>query len=238
MAELFASNSGYVRLYTTNTWANVRGATTGNAVSDTSNSSTQGVRAYHTSGRGLGTDTYWVARSFFYFDTSGITEDVSHANLRIYGLTNNTADTIVVKSTAFGGDGSASLVNDDFNNFATGSGNDYSSEKTIWGSTGYNGFDLNLTAKNNMKNNDHLIVCVMEYDHDYQNVAPVSEDLKNGMYYDPQSGTSFDPKIYYELGYQHKVLSTEVGPITFGGPATSGEVSGVAYANIGKVNGV
>ena len=221
MATIYASNSGYIfKSATSGAWTDARDASSGTAADNpTGGDSSNGVRGFHTSGRGG--NSYNVYRSFFYFDVSSITTTVDSVTLKVYGKTNGTADVIAVLSTAFGGNGGTALVDDDFNNFTTGGSGDLSSEITTWSTSGYNSITLNILAKSLMLVGDHLIICLMEYDHDHQDVAPSSETLAAGMYYDNETGTSKDPYIEYELvtGYANDVM-------------------GVASANIGKVNGV
>ena len=71
MATVYAGNSGYVARYAYETWSTIRNNSTGTASSDTAYSHPGGARVGHTSGRG--SDLFQIFRSFFYFDTSGIT---------------------------------------------------------------------------------------------------------------------------------------------------------------------
>jgi len=232
MATLYASNSGYVRRYETTTWSNVRGAATGQVKSDTASYYSSAIRAYHTAGRG--SDTYYVGRSYFYFDTSSI--DISSPaltgiTLNLYGYgSSDSADVVAVKSTAFGGDGGTALSLADFNNFDTST--PYSSEYSSWNKSGYNSIPLGFTASDDIRNNDYLIICLMEKDHDFDNSAPSSADYSAGVYYDPYTGTSRDPYLEYTAaaGYGDNVNGVAAANI--------GKVKGVATASIGKVIGV
>jgi hypothetical protein len=233
MADLYASNSGFLLKSSTSSWSDARDNASADSAYDSpaGGQQTYAMAVLYSSGRGG--STYTIRRSFLWFDTSGITGTVSSATLKIYGYGSGTSDVIAVKSTAYGGDGSASLVTSDFNNFATGSGNDYSSEISTWSISGYNDITLNATALANIKNNDVLIVCLMEYDYDHQNQTPGSLlDVRSGMYYDNEPGTSKDPYIDYTLqtGYANDVIGVATGSI--------GKVIGVATASIEKVIGV
>ena len=197
MAVQYASNSGWIYRYTTEAWSIIRGASTGTGASDTSYTKADAIRVMSSSGRG--STLHYISRSYFYFDTSGITGTVASATLRIYGKDNTTADVIAVKSDAFGGDGGTGLVQDDYNNidFST----PYSSEFALWGtSASPNIITLNATALTDIKNNNAFIVSVIEHDYDYSNSTPsVGTDDKSGMYFDPYGGTSRDPHIDYTL---------------------------------------
>ena len=73
------------------------------------------VQYFSSSGRGGGTKRF--KRAFLHFDTSGITGTLSAAHIDIDGGTSASPDpndTIMVKSTAFGGDGGTALATTDF----------------------------------------------------------------------------------------------------------------------------
>ena len=96
------------------------------------------------------------------------------------GSTNSAADIIALKSTAFGGDGSADLVAGDFGRteFST----PYSSEITSWNTnSSYNSISLNSTAKTDMQNDDELIIALVQYDNDYANVDGGGSEAKSGI---------------------------------------------------------
>ena len=228
MATVYAGNSGYVFNYRAAAWSTVRDSASGSSSSDIVANSNVAIRTQHFSGRGG--QVYYISRSFFYFDTSGITGTVSSATLKIYGYSLDSADIIAIKSTAFGGDGGSALDDADFSeiDFSTA----YSSELATWSTSGYNDITLNATALGDMKNNNAFIVCLVEHDHDYSDSAVSSADLKSGCYYDPETGTSKDPYIDYTLatGYGNKVLGVTASNIA--------KVDGVATANIEKVIGV
>jgi len=230
MPIVYASNSGYMLKSDTLGWIGARAAASADNVYDdpTNGNQSYAMAVLHSSSRGG--NMYTIRRSFLWFDTSGIGQ-VSQASLKIYGYSSGTADVIAVKSTAYGGDGSASLVAADYNNFATGSGNDYSSEITTWSTSGYNTITLNAAALTDIKNNDALIVCLMEYDYDHQDQVPSSVDIKSGMYYDNRTGTDYDPYLDYTLPvYGNDVMGVATGSIS--------KVTGVATASIEKVIGV
>ena len=173
--------------------------------------------------------TYSVYRSFFCFDTSGITSNVLEATFGVRGVTNGSADTIIMQSDAFGGDCGTDLSDFDFNNF---NGNRlYSSQKTTWNTnTTYNDFDLNSDALSDIENRDSFIIALLEHDFDYGNIdgAGVSADVKNGLFY--VEDASSKPKLTYTLGYKH-----EISGVT---PLSMGNINGVETANIENISGV
>ena len=120
-------------------------------------------------------------------------------------------------------------------NTMSGNVTDYSSEVTSWSTSGYNSITLNSTALSDLTSLNTFIVALVEFDHDYSNVAPAQDGTQRrvGLYYSDSSGTSLDPYIDYTLaatGYANNVNGVA--------SANIGSVIGVATANIDKINGV
>ena len=242
MADLYSNtDDGYIWANLQSSWANARDhvGQYQNASLGSSGNFVQ-VRRSALRGGGIG---YYVYRSFFYFDTSGITGTVSSATFKIYGYGSATDGSVIaVKSTAFGGDGGTALATSDFNNIVgysagaslDGSATDYSTAITSgWNSSGYNNLASTADLRTDMQNDDVVIICAMDYTNDYLNVALTSNAILNyGAYYTENTGTSKDPYIEYEVatGYGNKVLGVTAGNIA--------KVDGVATANINKVIGV
>ena len=145
-----------------------------NGSSVTSNpGSTFSTAIKYAASAGRGSLTHSMRRTFLYFDTSGLTGTISNTSLNIRGNTNNSADVIVLKSTAFGGDGSSNLTTSDFFstiNYSTA----YSSEYDSWTATGDNDIDLNSTANTDIQNNDAFICVIVEHTNDFGNTAASS----------------------------------------------------------------
>ena len=195
------TNDGYVHTASTSSWAFARDATTGTA--DSNDSQLQyAVRARKVaSGRG----TQWVvSRTFFEFDTSGISDAPSSANLQIFGrAAGNTADLFVVKSTQ-----STTLANTDFDaitGWVAGADNSsnvtkYSSEITSWTTSGYNTIALNSTALSDIVSLSTFKVCLIEADYDLPNTEPsTGTDVYSGTFFSDNSGTSNDPYLDYTV---------------------------------------
>jgi len=202
MATIYsATTDGYVYKYATDTWANIRDAGTGSSSSSTTHYYFRPIRTFHTSGRGG--NTYFVGRSFFAFDTSGISTAPSAATLRIFGYYIGSADVIAVKATK--PDLSTGIANADFDaitGFTAGAsmdGNvtDYSGEVTSWSTIAYNDITLNATALSDMASLSVFAVCLVEYDHDYLNSAPSGADFSSGCWFTDEELTSKDPYIDY-----------------------------------------
>ena len=247
MPIIYSSSSGTKDdgvIYKSNqsSWANARDATSG-----TASLNNQAYNNFTAIGRGPsrgGGIIYYVYRSFMVFDTSGITGTVASATLSIRGVSANDGSVIAVKSNAFGGDGGTSLANGDIDAIAgwsagsslAGSATIYGSQilTSSWSTSGYNDFTATSDLLTDMKNNNVVIICFMDYTNDYLNSALTSNTtLKCGAYYAEYTGTTRDPKIDYTLaatGYANDVNGVA--------SANIGKVMGVTTANIEKVNGI
>ena len=246
MSTIYSSSSGTkddgrIYILSQSSWANARDATSGVAI--TSNS----YNAYFTGvarnpARGGGS-VYNIYRSFMAFDTSGISGTVASATLSIRGYHSNDGSVIAVKSNAYGGDGGTSLANGDLDAITgwsagsslAGSATVYGSQilTSSWSTSGYNVFTATSDLLTDMKNQDVVIICFMDYTNDYLNSAPTSNVTLNcGGFYAEQSGTSVDPKIIYTLaaGYANSVNGVASSNI--------GKINGIATASIEKVNGI
>ena len=215
MATLNASKSGRLLMLNQTSHANARDSTTASSTVVNPSSGTFSNGIMYTKSAGRRGNAYNITRHFYYFDTSGITGNVSGASVNILGAHNETAHVILVPSTAFGGDGSANIVAADFNN-VTFNGT-YSAVFNGWDDGANNSLILKTTAANFIRDNPYFICAVIEGQHDY----PDS---------DPGSTVSYIDGINY--GTAAFLSYTE---------ASSGyanDVSGVATANIGKVIGV
>lgn len=144
------------------------------------------VRYFRSSGRG-GT-THNFNRSYIYFDTSQITGNIETAYIDIRGVTNTSADVIVISSSAFGGDGGTALSIGDFYDSLDYS-TPYSSEYTTWTiGAPENAIELNQTARNYISSSTNFGVAVIEYDYDYLDTDPGSDTS-------PTAGIAFGTTI-------------------------------------------
>ena len=117
-----------------------------------------------------GNTTIQVKRYFGFFDTSGITTEVTSATLSVYRVLGGGVDFIAVKSDAFGGDGGTAAAAADFNNldFST----PYSSNTNIPASTGYQDITLNNTALADIQNNNVFIIALCQHANDFSDSDP------------------------------------------------------------------
>lgn len=169
---------------------------------------------------GRGSLTHGIRRTFLYFDTSGLTGTISNTSLNIVGNTNDSADVIVLKSTAFGGDGSSNIATSDFFSsidFSTA----YSSEYDSWTATGTNNINLNSTANTDIQNNDAFICAIVEHSHDYGGGGGSAATTATSNI----SGIAFG--ITVTLTYTEAAAS---------GPANLTSLNGIAKASITSTN--
>ena len=76
----------------------------------------------------------------------------------------------------------------------------YSSEVTSWSTSGYNDITLTSAALADMRDDNVMYICLMNYDHDLKDIAPTGySSHRNGLYFADNSGTSKDPYIDYTL---------------------------------------
>ena len=183
------------------------------------------VQYYFSTGRG---GAHRFKRVFLYFDTSGITSTLSAAHIDMPGYTvsGDPNDTIMIKSTAFGGDGGTALATSDFFlslDYSTA----YSTELTSFSTSGNNEYTLTAAALADIKNNDHFTLAIIEHDSDYAN-----SDQGVGAY---DVYINFNTTITLDYTLAPTGYGNNVNGVA---SASIGKINGVATANISKVNGV
>ena len=201
MPDLNVNRKGYIVGQTASTQAAARDVTTGSAVEATGGVA-GAIQYFASPGRGGG--TYRYIRTFFHFDTSGITSALTSAILHIPSSgSSNDSDVVVVASDAFGGNGSA-LADTHFPKLDFGV--QYSSALSTWNSGGSNNtITLNSTARSAITSSNHFICAVIDSASDLADEDPLeggSGDLSVGINF---GGTI---KIAYVLaGYSESVYS-------------------------------
>ena len=212
MATVYASSNDGIAVQGLNVWADCRGGG-GNA---TDTGVTRDAAAVQVLGSARGGGTYGIRRSFFDFDTSGITSTVATAVfiLRPYG-SYDTSDVIAVRS-----EHSGTLSNGDFNAFPSAavtaltntdgsgggtfggiSGLTYSGEITTWGTNVNvdNEIALNATAMADMESLSTFKICLMEHDYDYSDIPiSIGSSVQIGCHFQERGG-AYRPKIVYTL---------------------------------------
>jgi len=209
MATLYAhTNDGYVARFNQSSWSNARANTAGTNVSSTGTSLAQAVSATKQAARGGGS-SFHIYRSFFFFDTSGISTDVDSATFKVRGAALGDGDLIAVKSTSaiqiLGTSDFGSIVGWNTTTDGIGGGDNesnvtpYSAQIESWSGTAYNDITLTAEALADMRDDNVLYICLLNYDYDLLDIEPTGYTNRNGVYFTNYTGTSRDPYIDYDL---------------------------------------
>ena len=198
-----------------------------------------GVRYEYVTGRG-GT-SYYLVRSFFDFNTSGINSTVASATFSVKTYLNNAATPIVVCKS---GHDPSTVTDDWFSTWLTGqsitlsgwSSGDVTNYSDTAGTTvasngSFTDITLNASALSDLVSLSSFKVCVL-HANDLADTAPTSGTIRTGFYFADSGGTGSDPHIDYTLstGYGNDIIGVASANIS--------KVNGVETANIEKVNGV
>ena len=210
MPPLYAHSSDGYCGHQAALWPTARDAVTTTAVSSGGIAHYAGISGMKISTRGGGF-AFAVYRSYFRFDTSSISSDVESATINLYGFSTNGGDVIALKSSAaietLGSTDFAAIEGwnvglSDGSGAGDNEGNvtKYSDDFTGWTTTGYNTITLSLQALIDMRDDDNLYVCMMNYDYDLKDVSPLGYATHRvGVYYQNNTGDSKDPYISYTL---------------------------------------
>ena len=226
MPNINASKKGRIVGAVESTQAAARDTGGASAQEFTSNQTTA-IQYFASSGRGGGTFRY--IRSYFGFDTSGISSTLSSGVLNIAGSSTsqfNSADLIGVKSEAFGGDLGSTLVAGDFQPVF---GTVYTNELSTWNiSGGSNSFTLTSQALTDIVNNDVFIVCLVEKDSDFDDDGSMGDgSFAAGINF---GGTNRLELVSAATGYGNQILAIDSSDID--------EVIGIETNNIDEIIGV
>ena len=210
MATIYAhTNDGHVSRYVQSSWSNARANTAGTTSSSTGTQLVTAVTGERVAARGGGY-VFTINRSFFFFDTSGISANVDSATFKVYGSVNGGGDLIAVKSNSdietLGTADFGSIVGWNTTTDGVGVGDNesnvtkYSAEISTWSTGGYNDITLNAQALADMRDDDTVYICLLNFDYDLKDIAPTDyTSHRNGLFYTNNTGTSKDPYIDYEL---------------------------------------
>ena len=215
---------------TQTTWTAARDANTASGFTEysTATDGASDIVELFQSGRGGG--TYVISRVFLVFDASGVGGTITAIDLKIYGVTDNTIDVMVAKSTAFGGSGGSAFVEADFDNWNPDSPTAYMASSPAWSINTYNTLTLNSTAVSDANTNGYLNVVVLGNDYDYVDTEPLSDIGRQG-------GVRFKNGTYpieLAITYTPTGWDDDVNGVV---NASIGKVAGIAEASIGSVNG-
>ena len=221
MPTINSSKAGYITGQSSTNFVTARQNGSSVVSAPTTNQSTA-IQYRATSGRG--SLTHSMKRTFLYFDTTALVGTISSTSLQIVGVTNSSADVIVLKSTAFGGNGGTALATSDF--FSTiDYGTPYSSEYSPWRATN-NSIPLNASANTDIQNNNAFIVAIVEHDFDYANGA-------SGFAASRINGIAFGTTITLTYTEASSTSITSVNGIAL---ASIEEMNAIADSNIEKLN--
>ena len=164
-------------------WSAVRNAVAGSGISSTVSSISNGMWGWFKSA----TSEYWVVRSFFYFNTTGIGSPAS-GTINIHGYNNGVAGVTIQK-----GSQSDTLVTADYDAF---SGSLWGSVDT-WTTSAYNAITLNAAGLTEIVNGITK-VCARDKSYDYQD-SPPGTAYGSGCYYSDNSGADKDPYLEIQI---------------------------------------
>ena len=216
------------------TWSDAR--TVGGGFSNTNSNFQFGIYNIYTGGRG--SNSYFVVRSFFGFDLSGLSGTVTDATISIYAKNLGTNDdpeaTIHLYEATSVPTGTSGFTNI----FSSGT-----TFGTALGSTTTHGLQYHdvtvssggITAINNQIGSGTFAIGLAGHFDNANSPPSLGGDfVRIHIYYSESSGTSNDPKLTLTFagasGYTHTVLGVAATDI--------GSVNGVATADIGDVIGV
>ena len=174
------------------------------------------------------------ARVALFFDVSSITASntITAATLKVWNPSGGGgSDSIIVKGSAWGGNGSTttlSTANYNDLDFSTA----YSAKDLAWAGASYNDFSLNATAISDMNTNGYLNCFLIEGDFDYDGQSPILDDGPYGGTVEYLDATN---KIKVELTYSPSGYANK--PLGVGADSV-GEILGVAKASVSKFLGV
>lgn len=224
VSDKVAGREGWTNTGSETTWAAVRDSTSATATNYTSGfTQPNAISAYYQTGRGSG--AYGTSRSFMYFDVSSITstDTISAITLKVAGRTNADGNVIVARSTAFGGDGTAALVDGDHDSWdPTGSPVAYSSNVSSWVTSGRVSITLNSTAISHANSNGYLIITLLDNLHDYPDNEPTVDVY-------PANGIKFASSTTSEKNILTITHATSGG-------AFQSDVNQIVYNSSNKIN--
>ena len=220
MPTITSSKYGFVQGPSDATFSTANGASTGTATVNPT-TATVGVE-YRLQGRT--SLLHSMNRSFFFFDTSGISVTPTSATLDLRGhnIVTNTPQVIVAKANAFSGDGSTDLSNDDFNNTTFVGGTAYSGIYSSWTTSGTNSISITSTGLTRMASHNSFICCLMQYANDYRQQGASSTTTNQNL----AINFAVTPTLTYVAG-----TSTS-------GPANVQAINRVDKSNIEQFNGI
>ena len=185
------TTDGYVQ-YVYGAWAGCHNATTGSSSNTSSSYLNNAMMTKHPF-------SYEISRSFFYYNTSGITGIITEASNYLYGYTNANSSVSAQKGTQ-----ADALTTADYDSFT---GNEYG--HVSWGINQYKQIAFNAQGLADIVKDGTSKICCREYEHDYLYATPDSSTYNNGCYFSDNTGTTKDP--YLSLTVQPLISITDTG---------------------------
>lgn len=192
-----------------NGWlTNVRNASTGTTPTTFTSSTvqSQAIRASYASGRsGYSGSIY---RTFLFFDVSSVPGTITAATLQIYGYSASSSGAFIVKSSAWGGNGSTTTMStSNYNDLDFSSAYSQSSIAAWSTSTSSpNQFTINNAGVTDMNSNGYLNVALINSTYDYNgSTPPLGVTRFSGA---RMKNTTYPIRlvITYETGYSEDVI--------------------------------
>ena len=176
-----------------------------NPVTNLTYSSLHAIRYEYVSGRGG--VKYYLTRSFFDFDTSGISVAPSAATFYLKAHTQNTCTPCIVAKS---GHDPSTTTDDWFSTWITGQSvtlsgwgpsdiTAYSSSTAMDSVDAFTDFTLNSDALSDMASLSVFKICVL-HNNDYNDTTPTSGNLRTGVYWADNGTSSHRPYIDYTAG--------------------------------------
>jgi len=226
MPSIYANaNDGTISSGNNSSFSNARATATGTNINTSGLSTSFGVGKSATRGGG---SSFQVQRTFFKFDTSGITNTVSSATFKFktnLNISDDDKNLILVSSDAFTNSGDLQASDIDNLDFST----PYSSEIDMNG-TSINdviSVTLNSDALSAMQSESSFIIAMINHPFDFSNSAPSSNGLfTSNINYADNTDNANKPQIEYTEG------------AAASGPDNVAFVNTVAAASIATVNKV
>ena len=192
-----------------NNWVSaIRNASTGTQANTftSASSQTQAFRTSYSSGRsGFSGSIY---RTFLFFDVSSVPGTITAATLQIYGYSASTSGAFIVKSSAWGGNGSTTTMStSNYNDLDFSSAYSQSSIAAWSTSTSSpNQFTINNAGVTDMNSNGYLNVALINSTYDYNgSTPPLGVTRFSGA---RMKNTTYPIRlvITYETGYSEDVI--------------------------------
>jgi hypothetical protein len=214
------SNWGVIGSGNHSSFSNARNATNGGIL----NKSLTPLHILVSAFAGRGGGVYNINRTFVWWDTSQYAGSITAVDFTFLAAQEQGgAYYIIQESTAFGGNGSSSLVGSDYSSLTATS----YANRGPWNPGAMTPFSGNA-ASVSAANTGIVIIAIINWDYDYNNINPM---LPTDEWAEVDANANqLELLVTYTSGY-----GNEVSGVT---STNIGEVEGVTTANIGEISGI